>query len=92
MAIKIIKKRHAPEMRAPAPLVEEPPAPAPEKPSAPKVAKIASSIEELWAAPPGTMIAPPATECSFCGRLYAFPCHGKREDCLNAQWKRKHGG
>jgi hypothetical protein len=90
MAIKIIKKRHAPEMREPAPLVEELSEPV-EKPRSKEI-KVASSLEELRAAPPGTVKVPEPTVCSFCGHAYVFPCHGKSDTCMNAKWVRERGG
>lgn len=88
MAIKIIKKRHAPQTRAPAPLVEEVEV-VEKQVGVPKEIKVATSIDELWAAPKGTMRAPDPTECSFCGHVYAFPCHGKSDHCMNARWVRE---
>lgn len=32
-----------------------------------------------------------ATVCSFCERVYIFPCNGERYECANAVWKRSKG-
>lgn len=76
MAIKIIKKRHAPEVRTPAPLVEEPASPEPTAGTASK----------------GATNTPAPTVCSFCGHVYYFPCHGENDNCMNAQWVKEKGG
>lgn len=29
--------------------------------------------------------------CTFCEKIYMFPCHGKRYECGNAVWIRSKG-
>ncbi|MCO5145407.1 MAG: hypothetical protein M9895_04410 [Aquamicrobium sp.] len=63
----------------------------PERPVSWRDLPIASSIEELWAAKSNTMRPPDPTSCDLCGHSYAFPCHGKAENCMNAKWARETG-
>lgn len=91
MAI-VIKKRA--QATAPAPVVEpDEVAPARrEDPGRPKVwgdLPVAETLDELWAAPAGTLRAKEPTVCSYCGHLYGYPCHGKAADCMNAAFVRE---
>ncbi|MGK9085223.1 hypothetical protein KXR64_14200 [Brucella intermedia] len=87
----IIKKKVVAE--APAPIVEpEEKVEARQEPT-PVVTDyrslpIANSLDELWANR-GKLRAPDPTECKLCGNSYAFPCHGKAENCMSAKWARE---
>lgn len=83
MAIKIVKKRHAGLGRLPSPLVDDQSAPV----EPPENTGTVIGREK----PVGSRVqveTPDPTPCSFCGHVYLFPCHGKDEDCQNAEWKR----
>jgi len=36
-------------------------------------------------------VAVQGTVCSFCDKVYIFPCNGERYDCANAVWVRSKG-
>jgi hypothetical protein len=87
MAIKIIKKRHVPEMRAPAPLVEDAPvaeaAPAP-VPPAPKSKELQKWEQHV------PLHNARAIECKFCHQHYLKPCIEEvHAGCLNFQHLQK---
>lgn len=103
MAI-IIKKRNAGSVPTPDPVVPREPAPVEATPvKAPADLKARQQIareqylalpietdhDKYFAAPRGSVRAPEPTACSFCGHAYAFPCHGKRDNCMNAKWLRE---
>jgi hypothetical protein len=87
MAIKIIKRRNAPEIRPPAELVEDAPvaeaapAPVPEAPKSEELQKWEGFVPAHNAR---------AIECKFCHQHYLKPCieevHG---GCLNFQHLQK---
>lgn len=86
MAIKIVKKRHVPVGRPPAPLIEDTPA---QREFQQGAIRDENRGEEPVFSETRPMAPDPST-CWFCGHIYIFPCHGEDGACRNAQWKREH--
>ena len=100
MPIKIIKKRHVEEARAPAPLIEATPPIKTEAKQAPTELKIAPSpkpgpdipyekrpVADTLAefwANPAKYRTRPPTACKLCESIYSYPCHGLNDKCMNA--------
>mgnify|MGYP001172760229 CR=1 FL=1 len=58
------------------------------KRNAPVAREPAPLVEEVQETPKTEATKPEPSECSFCGHLYIYPCHGKSETCMNARWRR----
>jgi hypothetical protein len=105
MAIKIIKKRHVEEARAPAPLIDTPPPIKAEAKHAPTELKIAPSPKPLPGLPyekrpvadtlaefwanQAKYRTRPPRACKLCESVYSYPCDGLNDTCMNAQWAKE---
>ena len=99
MPIKIIKKRHVEEARAPAPLIDPTPPSRSKRNKLPQSSKspparpgpdipyekrpVADTLAEFWANPAKYRTRPP-TACKLCELIYSYPCHGLNDKCMNA--------